>query len=327
MPDDPAIPFDEFMRRALYDPHKGYYSRHMPGLGRSGDFTTIPLITNALAQHIAAWILSARRETGCHDVIEIGPGEGQLAHAVRQHLPWHIRLRTRFHLVEISPPLRTAQQRLLGNQARWHNSPQAALAACHGRALIYSNELVDAFPVRRFQLTVNGWRELGVHLTKNAPLRESLLPPAPLPDSSSFAHPHPTGQIIEVHDSYRSWLTSWLPLWHAGRLLTIDYGNSADLLYHRQPHGTLRAYLLHQRITGPAILENPGRQDLTADVNFTDLTTWSQPWMAKQNRTNLRNFCGPDAPPWLREESGPGHAFLVLDELRHTTGPHPVAGT
>jgi len=316
MPAPAVIRFDEFMRHALYDPHTGYYSRHIPGLGRRGDFTTVPVVTDTLARHIASWIISARTETGCRDVIEIGPGEGHLAHAVRASLPWHIRLRTRFHLVEISAPLRAAQQHRLRSQARWHDSPDAALAACHGRALIYSNELVDAFPVRRFQKTDTGWRELGVQFSPPAPTRETLLPPSPLPNSSSLSHPHLPGQIIEVHDSYRHWLTSWLPLWNAGRLLTIDYGSTSDLLYHRQPHGTLRAYLLHQRLTGPAILENPGRQDLTADVNFTDLLAWSRPWMQHQNLTNLSRFCGADAPPWLHEPAGPGHAFLVLDELR-----------
>jgi SAM-dependent MidA family methyltransferase len=304
------------MRRALYDPHNGYYSRHIPGLGRRGDFTTVPVITNALAQRIASWIIAARHETGCIDIIEIGPGEGNLAQAVRRQLPWHIRLRSRFHLVEISPPLRTAQQQRLGKSARWHDTPQAALAACHGRALIYSNELIDAFPVRRFQKSDNGWRELGVHITKESPPREALLPPAPLPGSCSFSLPHPIGQIIEVHEACRTWLESWLPHWKAGRMLTIDYGNTAEKLYHRQPHGTLRAYLLHQRLTGPAILGNPGRQDLTADVNFTDLMHWSQPWMEQQDLTNLRDFFGKDAPSWLREESGPGHAFQVLNELR-----------
>jgi SAM-dependent MidA family methyltransferase len=319
MPDESIIPFDEFMRQALYDPHKGYYSRHIPGLGRRGDFTTVPVATNALASRIASWIEVARLETGCRDIIEIGPGEGQLTQAIRQHLPWLTRLRCRFHLVDISPPLRAAQQKRLGKKARWHDSIQAALAACNGRALIYSNELVDAFPVRRFQNTSTGWRELGVLFTKNAAPRESLLPPASLPDSSAFSIPHPDGQVIEVHDSYRIWLESWIPLWNTGRMLTIDYGNTTDLLYHRQPLGTLRAYLLHQRITGPGTLENQGRQDLTADVNFTDLMQWTSRWMNQQQLANLRDFCGNDAPAWLREENGPGHAFLVLDELRRTS--------
>jgi SAM-dependent MidA family methyltransferase len=33
---------------------------------------------------------------------------------------------------------------------------------------------------------------------------------------------------------------------------------------------------LHQRLTGPEIYLNKGRQDLTADVNFTDLEAWGE---------------------------------------------------
>ena len=34
------------------------------------------------------------------------------------------------------------------------------------------------------------------------------------------------------------------------------------------------AYLLQQRLEGPAIYANPGRQDLTADINLTDYRAW-----------------------------------------------------
>ncbi|MFZ9941426.1 MAG: hypothetical protein ACO3F7_04670 [Luteolibacter sp.] len=38
------IRFEEFMRRALHDPHDGYYARNIKGIGRRGDFTTAPVI-------------------------------------------------------------------------------------------------------------------------------------------------------------------------------------------------------------------------------------------------------------------------------------------
>ena len=319
LPENP-IPFEDFMRRALYAPELGYYARRITGVGRHGDFTTAPMLSAAPAKAIAAWALLALRETGCRDLIEIGPGGGQLATALRQHLPWHVRRRTRLHLVETSAPLAEIQRDLLGNKALWHPSPAAALAACAGKAVIYSNELVDAFPVRRFQKTANGWRELAVSIEPGGSVRESLLPPAPLPVSSGFSEHHPLDQWIEVHDSYRRWLADWLPLWHAGRLLTIDYGATAETLYHRRPHGTLRAYLLQQRLEGPAVYQNPGRQDLTADVNFTDLMRWSAPWTGEPHLQSLAAFlreAGDPASPAdraLTDEHGAGGAFLVLNQ-------------
>jgi SAM-dependent MidA family methyltransferase len=205
---------------------------------------------------------------------------------------------------------------LLGGKVRWHSSPAAALAACGGKAVIFSNELVDAFPVRRFQKTPDGWRELAVAFEAGGMIRESLLPPAPLPDSTGFSQNHPLGQCIEVHDSYRRWLTDWLPHWKAGRMLTIDYGSEAETLYQRRPRGTVRAYLLQQRLEGPDIYQNIGRQDLTADVNFTDLVNWSAGWTVETTLKTLAEFIGNTTDRFLTDETGAGGAFFVLDQKR-----------
>ena len=317
MIDATPIPFEEFMRRALYDPGRGYYARSITGVGRHGDFTTAPMLSAAPAKAIAAWAATALRATGCRDLLEIGPGEGTLAAAVMRHLPWHVRLRTRLHLVETSAPLMRLQHRLLGTRARWHASPVAALAACAGKAVIFSNELVDAFPVRRFRKTPDGWRELAVSRDANGTILESLMSPAPLPQSSTFAADHPPGQTIEVHDAYHRWLTGWLPHWRAGSMLTIDYGATADTLYHRRPHGTVRAYLLQQRLEGPAIYQNPGRQDLTADVNFTDLIQWCEPWTGTPHLQSLAAFLRKAVDPAdtaLTDECGAGSTFLALEQ-------------
>ncbi len=312
------IPFEEFMQRALHDPERGYYARRINGVGRRGDFTTAPMLSAAPAKTIAAWATRALRETGCRDLIEIGPGEGTLASNVRKFLPWHLRWKTRLHLVETSKPLAELQKKRLGGAAIWHSSPEAALTACGGRAVIFSNELVDAFPVRRFQKSGDGWRELAVEFDTQGNATESLLPSAPLPESTGFSESHPPGQWIEVHDSYRLWLQNWLPHWRAGHMLTIDYGATADDLYHRRPQGTLRAYLLQQRLVGPHVYQNIGRQDLTADVNFTDLMAWSAPWMAEQKLQSFANFLQghtTSADHDLTDNQGAGGAFRVLDQI------------
>ena len=278
------------------------------------------MLSAAPARAIAKWAATAMRETGCRNLIEIGPGEGKLSAAVLENLPWLRRRRTRLHLVEISSPLAEVQRKLLGNKPDWHDSPAKALAACDGEAVIFSNELVDAFPVRRFQKTPDGWLELAVHRDAAGLVREVLMPAAPLPESSGFSDDHTVGQRVEVHDSYHRWLAGWLPLWKAGRLLTIDYGATADVLYQRRPAGTVRAYLLQQRLEGAEIYQNPGRQDLTADVNFTDLMNWSAPFgMTARLRTAgefLLDEIDPENPVDrdLTNQHGAGGAFLVLDQ-------------
>lgn len=304
------------MERALHDPEHGYYARRISGVGRRGDFTTAPMLSDAPARAIAKWAAKALRETRCRDLIEIGPGEGVLAAGVIKRLPWQLRWRTRIHLVETSEPLAKRQRERLGKRAIWHRDVRDALASCAGNAVIYSNELVDAFPVRRFRKTIEGWQELAVEIDGNR-VHETLLPPAPLPDSSAFLNTHPVGQWIEMHDSYRRHLAGWLPHWKSGRMLTIDYGAETENLYHRRPQGSVRAYLLQQRLEGPGIYQNIGRQDITADVNFTDLQRWSAPYLTEQKLTTfgefLRNANVPH-PPDLSDDAGAGGAFLVLDQ-------------
>ncbi len=317
-----TIPFEQFMDHALHDPQHGYYARRISGVGRRGDFTTAPMLSEAPARAVAAWAARAMKETGCRNLIEIGPGEGKLAAGVLKNLPWHVRWKTRLHLVESSVPLAARQRERLGNRATWHRCTRDALAACGGHAVIFSNELVDAFPVRRYRKTPAGWQELAVSFDAQRRAHESLLPPAPLPDSSGFHESHPLGQWIEVHDSYHRYLTEWLPSWKSGRLLTIDYGATAENLYQRRPRGTIRGYLLQQRLEGPAIYDNPGRQDLTADVNFTDLQNWSRPWVGEQQLVSFREFLQDSirlrdaSDQAFADDHGAGGAFIVLDQKR-----------
>lgn len=313
---DEALRFDRFMDLALHDPERGYYARRIRGVGASGDFTTAPMISGLLAKGIAAWAAKSLSANGCRDLIEIGPGEGKLASAVLKALPWHRRWRTRLHLVETSRPLREKQQSLLGKRAVWHDTLESALDACDGMACIYSNELIDAFPARRFRL--EGWGISELFLIPGALPREEWRPAEDLPDTVQFAHPHRPGQILEVHESVQHWLNRWMPRWKLGAMLTIDYGAETHELYHRRPLGTLRGYLLQQRIEGHAVYQNPGRQDLTADVDFSDFSKWLHELSSgKSTLITQREFLLPYMRPHhaadlsLLDENGAGTAFRV----------------
>ena len=302
------------MHLALHDAERGYYARRIRGVGRGGDFTTTPMLTPALGKAVAAWATSAMRASGCRHLIELGPGEGKLAQAVIRNLPWWTRVRSQLHLVESSTPLREKQRELLGNGVQWHENVEAALDVCGGKACLYSNEFADAFAVRRFRREEQGWSELYV-----AP-EERWLPCDVLPDSSALDSRHSQGQQVEVADAYREWIGAMIPHWKAGRMLTIDYGSEIGSLYHRRPRGSVRAYLLQQRLEGPAIYGNPGRQDLTADVNFTDLHRWPSTRMETVKLCSQNEFLKPWADPanpadaHALDPHGAGGAFMVLDQ-------------
>ena len=291
-----TIPFDAFMAIALHHPEDGYYPRNVRTVGSRGDFTTAPQLTPALGEAIGRWLRGEAKRRGWQQfkVIECGPGSGALAAAVTKSFGWLGKRRLDLHLVETSEPLRAEQQKHV--RGTWHTTMEEALAACEGRALIYHNEFLDAFPCRLFRKESEGWTELQLKVIEGK-LEEVFLPPTHvLPASTAFAREWATGQRIEVFESVRDWLRDMARSWQSGAMLVVDYGGSADQIYHRRPAGTLRAYRGQQRLTGDAVYEMPGRQDITADVNFDDLSMWARELGWEADGSKSLGAIAPNAP-------------------------------
>jgi SAM-dependent MidA family methyltransferase len=306
-----AEPFSQFMARALFDPERGYYTRHIRTVGTRGDFSTSATLSSSLGAAIAAWLKAESRiQPHVRHIIEIGAGDGSLMQAVRKSLGWWMRRKFIFHIVETSPVLREQQQKRLGAKIHWHTNIKSALAHTQGNAFIYHNELLDAFPATLAQWNAQErcWQEVWVP--------ESLHPlDLDVAHFSALRHTtFPDRQRCEMHPSILDWLRNWTPQWKSGAMLTIDYGDDFPQLYHRRPHGTLRAYLLHQRLTGADIYANPGRQDITADINFTDYCTWlCELGISEVSHQTLAEFLRPHgAPAQLLDSEGAGGAFQCL---------------
>ena len=330
-----ALPFRRFMEAALYDPGFGYYSTRIRTVGARGDFSTSATLSPLLARGIASWIVRAA-PADCRHLIEIGPGNGILHRALRRALGWRGRWRWHSHLVERSPLLREEQRRTLrwvGGDVQWHGSPAEALQAANGCAIIFSNELVDAFPATLLQLHEGSWQEVWLELKADGRVVETLRP-APDPGTGLVPNPFEAGQRVEGHASYRDWCRAWRPHWRSGAMLTIDYGDTAEGLYHRRPGGTLRGYHRHQRLEGLQIYRDPGHCDLTADVNFTDLMDWGvasgMETISLQSQADfLAQYANAQctADEWLQNPHGAGNAFQCLVQRPVATISAPPAGT
>lgn len=315
-----AIPIERYIREALYHPEFGYYARNIRGVGRRGDFATSASLGTALGGAIAHWISANRPTRGKWHVVEAGAGSGVLAQTILRSMGFFGRLGLVYHIVETSPVLRGEQQRLLrGRRARWHADMREALGACDGRALILSNELIDAFPCRVFESDGTHWRELGVRIDGGR-ISECTIDREP-PPSTAFEAPCVRGQRVEVQTTAAEWFASWSSEAKDAKLLTIDYGDTMPGLYHRRPGGTLRAYFHHQRCDGPAVYHRFGKQDITCDVNFSDLRAWTERcgWRTEALITQAaflqdhgeHGFSGlHDAQ--LAAHTGAGEAFKVL---------------
>ena len=319
------VSFDRFMELALYHSVHGYYSGQITTVGRSGDFSTAATIGDTLVRSVATWVKAETHALAqpVAQIIELGGGTGQLASGVlRAFKPWQS---VRYQIVEISRTLRQIQERTLrGKGIHWIDTIEAALDAAKGQAILISNEFVDAFPCKRFERTAEGWKE--IYLSLNDDVWREEYDDNGTPDvSSALSMECATGQRVEAFQSYRNWLTTVDRHLHRGALLTIDYGGSPTEIYRRKPGGTMRAYYRHQRIEGKEIYLRPGRQDLTADVNFLDLREWGEQlgWKTVQTLTQADFIRAWDrqrsqrmADQYMSDKCGMGNAFKVLHQRK-----------
>jgi NADH dehydrogenase [ubiquinone] 1 alpha subcomplex assembly factor 7 len=260
-----------YMAMALYDPELGYYTTR-PGIGAGGDFITAPEISQIFGELVAVWCALMWERIGRPDpvvVAELGPGSGALAaDLLRAANGWpEFRHALRLHLVEISPALRTAQQRRLGTAdcvwlTRTDDLPEGPL-------LLVANEFLDALPIRQLVRKPQHWAERMVALDPEDrfvfvggpenPLLSLLVP-------DSLRYTPPPGVLFEVCPpalALAATLGARFARW-PGAALFIDYGRSESAL-----GASLRAISGH----GPANpLAAPGHSDLSAEVDFAAFT-------------------------------------------------------
>jgi len=310
--------FDEFMQRALYDPQEGYYTQNISDVGGlQADFATSVTISEALGKTIAAnlveWVKKKKPQQV--RVIEVGGGNGSLAEHIRQSLPLKIRWRMRLAIVDVSEPLRKIQQARLGKGVVWLKSMKEAMEWAEGEAFVYSNELVDAFPVRVFKREGQCLMELFVEKAEEHwELSEDFALSAALEVWTQWRE----GVRVEVCSSYRDWLQEWVPFLKRGRVVTVDYGDVFPEIYKGRPNGTLRGYWRHQVLDHTAIYKRVGEQDITVDVNFTDVRKWGEALgLRTLSYATQREFIQPyveerEADQFVSMEEGAGEAFKVL---------------
>lgn len=275
------ITFAEFMAACLYQPGLGYYTSPGRKVGAEGDFYTSSNVHQLFGRLIAREI---RRMWECmgeperFEVVEAGAGNGRLAADVMDALA---EIDPRFYgrvtcwLIEAESSLREQQREMLAAhlaKVAWSEPAELAEGRLSFSGCLYSNELIDAFPVHLVEMTGEGLREVYVTAT-GGELGEVLAEPS-TPELAEYLArlgiALMPGQRAEVNLAARAWLTSVARALTRGFVMTIDYGYPAVELYAPlRKNGTLLCYYRH------TIEENPyirlGQQDLTSHVDFTTL--------------------------------------------------------
>ena len=282
-----AIPFARFMELALYCPETGYYETNKDNVGRAGDFITSVsagcLFGELLAFQFAEW-LEESRSAGCGlRIVEAGAHDGKLAADILNWLQTHrAKLFSEIEYVIIEPSERRQQwQRetlMCFPNVRWFagfqsiaaDPPQSALRTPQLNSIIFGNELLDAFPVRRlgWDATEKKWFEWGVTLAGEKFAWVKIPTPHSALRTPQLEAVLPDNYTIEVSPAAENWWREAAAVLQRGKLLAIDYGfNSDEQFSPARLKGTLRAY--HRHHVSDDLLAHPGEQDLTAHINFS----------------------------------------------------------
>jgi SAM-dependent MidA family methyltransferase len=276
-----AITFREWMNAALYDPDGGYYQRsHRERWGRAGDYRTSPERSVLFAATFARYFARLYEDLGRPDVwtiVEAGAGGGNFAAGVldtfARQFP-HVFAATRYVIFDVSKDAqRRTQERVVefGDHVRFC-SDWDQISVEHG--VVFSNELLDAFPVHRVEQTDEGLRELYVTVNASGGFSWSN-GPLSTPRLSEFCRAYSLqlarGQMIEINLEIDDWFAQVAPRVANGFVITIDYGAEAVALYDSslRPHGTLRGFRRHDFVDD--VLAAPGEYDITASVNWTQV--------------------------------------------------------
>ena len=249
-----------FMDLVLNHPAHGYYASRRP-IGAAGDFTTAPEVSQMFGELIGVWARIVRANAGCDEpfaLVEIGPGRGTLCADIARALSDASGFEPTLHLIETSPSLRAEQRETLReHDARWHDTFAAFALAVSRPFVLVANELLDALPVRQFQMAGH-WRERMV-VEKDGALIPALGPPGEL------AIEAPDGTVLEVSPAREAIVAEVADaiVARGGAALFIDYG-SLDGGFG----DTLQAVSAHETASP---FEGLGKADLTTHVDFQAL--------------------------------------------------------
>jgi len=316
--------FDEFMQLALYHPQHGYYSSALgKKIGRQGDFFTSVAVGDTFGL-LLSHAIEEKWKVLCpnHDrplvIVEQGAHDGQLARDIiagfgsrKSSLLENLEYR----IVEPRESLRRELMEMAnctGYNRRLY--PVQSLDDARAESGIFlCNELLDAFPVRRFVYQNRTWRDLCViaEPESNSLSMASMEIPSDDGDFARFEKLVGPGRVFaegyttEFCPGLKNWVVDCSRVFEkSGCWLVIDYGFEADEYFaDSRRTGTLQCYHQHRAHENPLSLV--GETDLTAHVNFSDMINEAESaGLEFCELTDQSRFLTRAAKPWLLSLEG-----------------------
>ena len=265
------ITLAEFMEIALYWPQGGHYTGREP-VGAQGDFYTSPAVHPAFGALLAVQLFQMWRILGDPSpftVLELGAGNGLLCRDISSYaeqLPEGFPAALRYFCIDRRSST-SLEAGLTGTgRVMAEGLPFKGIVGC-----VLSNEYLDAFPVHQVTMTDNGLKEIYVALQDGdlVEITSELSEPGLAGRFAELGINLIEGQTAEVNLELDRWSQSVSEALVRGFVLTVDYGRTAQDLYDPavRRRGTLVTYQQHVQTDAP--LTMIGRQDITAQVDFT----------------------------------------------------------
>lgn len=273
------ISFYEWMKSALYDERDGYYCAARVRQGRAGDYRTAPEVSPLFGAVFARYFVKAYFDLAAPDelvIIEVGAGRGDCARAVLTTLERDfpkVLAATRYCIAENSDYARAqALTRLAEFKDRIQFRSLAEIDRRIPHAIIFSNELLDAFPVHRVIGRNGKLRELYIGVGDGTFVWiEDELSPQVAEYCSRVQLQLTDGQVYEVNLGVEEFISRAADIIGRGLVISVDYGAERNDLLNDQSRfgGTLRAFHRHQLVDN--LLSRPGEYDLTTTVDWTQV--------------------------------------------------------
>ncbi|HEV7475143.1 MAG TPA: SAM-dependent methyltransferase [Pyrinomonadaceae bacterium] len=272
------ITFCDWMKAALYDPDDGYYCKSGRGnWGREGDYRTSPERNGLFAATLARYFSKLHAEAGSPAkwiILECGAGDGHFAEGLLQTLRGsypNVFAATSYVVDEassLSQARAAARLRPFADRVQFKALDEVEIEA----GVVFSNELLDAFPVHRITRHESKLREFYVTVGESDNFEWTIGEPAADLEPRLAAYFNQPGiqleesQIAEVSLETEDWLRKVAARLGRGYIVSVDYGRDAASLFSEED-GTLRGFQRHQFVED--LLARPGEHDLTTTVNWT----------------------------------------------------------
>jgi len=312
------ITFRDWMQAALYDRAEGYYRHQRIRQGRAGDYRTAPETSPLFGAVFAHYFMKSYFDLSAPDeftIIDVGAGAGDFARAVLTTLQREflkIFNATRYIIDEISDDARSQALTKLGefkDRIQFRSLSEIEPPLPH--AIIFSNELLDAFPVHRVIGRNGKIRELRVGLNDEDEFTwiEDELSGDVREYCERIRLQLAEGQIYEVSLTAEEFISRAAQVIGEGLLITVDYGADRNVLLDdpNRFRGTLRVFHRHSFVDD--LLARPGEYDLTTTVDWTQIQEAGE-------RYGFETLRFQRLDEFLLSEGAPDELFSIGNQIR-----------